>query len=43
MTNVEQLAYRDRVQMLALSMLQNATVQADTNMNGVVLTIVYEG
>lgn len=43
MTETERLIFKDRVQSLALSMLQNAIVSADTNVSGVVLTIRFDG
>lgn len=41
MTETERLIFKDRVQSMALSMLQNATVQADTNDTGVELRIEF--
>lgn len=41
MTDTERIIYKDRVQSLALSLLQNATVQADTNDTGVELRIEF--
>lgn len=43
MTDTERIIYKDRVQSLALSLLQNATVQADTNDTGVELRIEFVG
>lgn len=43
MTNIEKQIYKDRVQSLALSMLQNATVQAGIAADGVALQIEFDG
>lgn len=43
MTETERLIFKDHVQQLALSMLQNDIVSADTNVSGVVLTIRFDG
>lgn len=41
MTETERLIYKDHVQSLAISALQNATVQADINGTGVELQIEF--
>ena len=42
MTETERLIYKDHVQSLAISVLQNATVQASIVEGGVRLTVIFD-